>query len=318
MIKNIFFFIFFSTSLFISTDIFAEEGEIQKPAYYKVTAAELNVRSEPSKNGEVLTTVKNGQILYVSHFVGKWGEINLGWISGKYLEFVSSVSDNHQNNSTSSSKYYQEHSSYNESGSGRVAAMLPNSTNIPPENNVIHASADNDVGGRLTIAVIVGILAIYIVMLLVGMAEKVVVYFDEADLVISLMPWIILVVAMILALIYQPDENTPDSQKMREVQGYVWAVALPLAAIFALWSIWLSIKYNHSFLVGLPYGIFKLISVLLGVLLLLNQIAIMKDEKTKRNQFFFAVIVSGVFIWLGKKLINGKKVYRNHGWTLPK
>jgi len=71
--------------------------------------------------------------------------------------------------------------------------------------------------------------------------------------------------------------------------------------------------------IGLPYGIFKLISVLIliGVLVLISQIATMKSDKTKRNQFYFAVMVFGVFIWLGKKLINGKKVYRAKGWQLP-
>jgi hypothetical protein len=44
----------------------------------------------------------------------------------------------------------------------------------------------------------------------------------------------------------------------------------------------------------------------------------MKDEKTKRKDFWFAILVFGAFWWLGKKLINGKKVYREKGWSLPK
>ncbi len=318
MIKKIFFIIFVGLSIFISTNLYAKEEQVRYPGYYKVTAIELNTRSKPSKSGTILSTVKNGQIFYVSRFVGKWGEISLGWVSGTYLEFVSGIQNMDQDISTINENKYPKHSNYNEPEPSRVSNALPNSTNVSSGNNVISTTVSNDVVGRFPMAIVVGILAIYIVMLLVGMAEKVVVYFDEADLVISLMPWLILLVAIVLVLIYQPDENTPDPKKIREIQGYIWMAALSLATIFSLWSIWLSIKYNRSFLLGLPYGIFKLISILIGVLVLISQIATMKDEKTKRNQFFFAVIVSGVFIWLGKKLINGKKVYRNHGWTLPK
>ncbi len=312
MTKEIFFIIFFGVFIFIPTSIFSEDGKIQRLGYYKVTAAELNARSEPSKSGIVLTTVNNGQILYIYRFIGKWGESNDGWISGRYLEFVSSESDQDQGNSV---HYEQQGQISNKHiGTNNEAAALSSTTNTSYNSSATYESI---FGGRLPITLIVGISAIYVVMLLVGMAEKVVVYFDEADLVISLMPWFILFVAMVLALIYQPSEDTPDPQRLREIQEYIWTVALPLSAIFSLWSIWLSIRYNHSFLVGLPYGIFKLISVLIGVLVLASQIATMKDEKTKRNQFFFAAMVFGAFIWLGKKLINGKKVYKDKGWTLP-
>ncbi len=174
-----------------------------------------------------------------------------------------------------------------------------------------------DLQARFAITLIVTIVAIYFVMLMIGMAEKVVVYFDEADLVISLMPWFVLLIALILTGVYQYSEDALDPQKMRRIQEYIWMEALPLVAMFVSWSIWLSIKYNHSFLIGLPYGIFKLVSVLIGVLVLISQISTMKSDRTKRNQFYFSVMVFGVFIWLGKKLINGKKVYRAKGWKLP-
>ncbi len=69
---------------------------------------------------------------------------------------------------------------------------------------------------------------------------------------------------------------------------------------------------------GFIVGIFKLVSVLLGVLILISQVFVMKDEKTKRKDFWFAILVFGAFWWLGKRLINGKRVYRDKGWDLPK
>lgn len=299
-----------------STVMVAQEhpNNMNQEGLYEVTSIGLNVRSKPQKSSVVLGALKEGERVWVYRFNGKWGETNAGWVSGKYLEFVSSAPGQDQGNSAPHEQQRQIINNHIETNRDAISVTTSASHN----NDASYESIINDFGGRLPIALIVGISAIYIVMLLLGMAEKVVVYFDEADLVISLMPWFILFIAIVLALIYQPNEDTPDPQRLREIQEYIWAVALPMTAIFSLWSIWLSIKYNHSLLIGLPYGFFKLISVLIGVLVLTSQIATMKDDKTKRNQFFFAAMIFGVFIWLGKKLINGKKVYRNHGWTLPK
>lgn len=88
MIKKIFFIIFLGILVFLSTSVTAEEGQA---GYYRVTAVELNVRSDPDRNGRIITTVKVGQTLFVSYFEGKWGKIDLGWVSGKYLKRVDQI-----------------------------------------------------------------------------------------------------------------------------------------------------------------------------------------------------------------------------------
>jgi len=59
-----------------------------RAGYYKVTTHELNVRSKSGKHGHILGTVKNGKIIYIESFNGKWGKSSRGWISGKYLKKV--------------------------------------------------------------------------------------------------------------------------------------------------------------------------------------------------------------------------------------
>lgn len=191
----------------------------------------------------------------------------------------------------------------------------PNSNNMTVSGKT--SPVKSDMTGEIATSIIVVMIAIYLIMLMVGMAGKVVVYYDEADLVISLMPWFILFVTVILAGIYQPTEQDLDPEKMLQIQRYVWYGGGILSILFSLWSILLSIKYNKSIVLGLLYGIFKLLSGLIGVLVLISQVFTMKDEKTKRKDFWFAILVFGAFWWLGKKLINGKKVYREKGWSLP-
>jgi len=160
------------------------------------------------------------------------------------------------------------------------------------------------------------LVAVYIVMLLVGMSGKVVVYYDEADLVISLLAWFALFVTAMIAGAYQPTEQDSNPEQLLQIQKIVWYIGSTLAVGFSMWSIWLSIKYNRSIFIGVLYGFFKLFSGLIGILVLISQVFTMKDEKTKRNEFWFAVLVFGAFWWLGKKLINGEKVYKNKGWDL--
>lgn len=199
MIKKIFFIIFLGVLVFLSTNATAEEGQA---GYYRVTAVELNVRSDPDRNGRIITTVKAGEILFVSYFEGKWGRIDLGWVSGRHLRLVSDDLDEYRNNTTLVENQYYEKS---------------NNSNPKINSSIVHnnsarsnAAVDVSLQDRFVMTVIVAIVAIYFVMLLIGMAEKVVVYFDEADLVISLMPWFILLIALILAGVYQYGENTPD------------------------------------------------------------------------------------------------------------
>ena len=171
---------------------------------------------------------------------------------------------------------------------------------------------------EVQITILISILSAYIIILLFGAAHKIVIYFDPGDLVISLMPWFTLILTIVFMQVYQPEGTNIDFNALSAIQTYILYFGTAISFIFLVWTIILSIKYNRSFLMGLIVGIFKLVSVLLGVLILISQVSIMKDEKTKRKDFWFAILVFGAFWWLGKRLINGKIVYRDKGWELPK
>jgi len=268
----------------------------QCKSIYKVEAIRLNIRDRASSNSNIVGVLNNGDTICAHAKSGNWVQINRGWVSIKYLKEI------HQG-----SPYYS--TSLGETVSYQQVVSADNNTSEPAKSNMT---------GEVITSLFVLMMAIYVVMLLVGMAGKVVVYYDEADLLISLMPWLILFVTVIIVGIYQPTEQDMDPEKMLQIQKIVWYVGGVLSTGFAVWAMQLSIKYNKSILIGLIFGIFKLLSGLIGVLVLISQIFTMKDEKTKRKDFWFAILVFGSFWWLGKKLINGKKVYREKGWVLPK
>lgn len=166
------------------------------------------------------------------------------------------------------------------------------------------------------IAISISILSVYIIILLFGLGHKIVIYFDSGDLVISLMPWFSIFLAFIFIEVYQPRGRSLDFNALSDIQTYIMYAGIAISFIFSIWTIMMSITYNRSFLLGIVVGIFKIISVLLGVLILISQIFVMKDKKSTRNNFYFAALVFGVFIWLGRRLINGKRVYLDRGWKL--
>ena len=264
----------------------------------KVTAVQLNVRSAPSISGNIIGRLSKGDDVCAYEQQGKWVRIEQGWISAKYLMHIyQALPQNSVSGATVSSP--TTHYSYRQDIN---------------ETTVVKSGLNEEIA----ISILVLIAAIYVVMLLFGMAGKVVVYYDEADLVISLLPWFTLFVTILLAGIYQPTEYDLEPEKMLLIQRIIWYIGASLAASFSIWAIWLSIKYNRNVPLGIAYGIFKLLSGLIGVLVLISQVFTMKDEKTKRKDFWFAILVFGSFWWLGKKLINGKKVYKNKGWSLQK
>ncbi len=53
---------------------------------YEVTTAELNIRDNPSKESNIVGTVKRGDRINVYEFYGKWAHTKYGWISEKYLK----------------------------------------------------------------------------------------------------------------------------------------------------------------------------------------------------------------------------------------
>ena len=73
--------------------------DIRMPGLYEVTAKKLNIRNKPKKTSNILGTVKHGERVNIYEFIAKWGRSDQGWISGKYLKYISDF-DTRMNNRT--------------------------------------------------------------------------------------------------------------------------------------------------------------------------------------------------------------------------
>ena len=74
-------------------------------------------------------------------------------------------------------------------------------------------------------------------------------------------------------------------------------------------------KHNGLFL-GFFVGIFKILTSFLGSLVLCLQVGHFFSNSSNLRDRLLAIFVFGIFLWLGKRLINGKKVYINRGEPL--
>lgn len=167
---------------------------------------------------------------------------------------------------------------------------------------------------QTTIMVIM--LFLFFMLLIAGATDKVVVYFDVTDLVVSFMPWGSILLGIILIHIYQHGGKV-DYKDLTTMQTIVLYSSLFASVAFFVWSIKLSVVHNKSIITGLVVGLFKMLSALLGVMVLAGQVVEFINSRMNRRDIFFTVLVFGVFIWLGKKLINGKRVYLERGWSFP-
>lgn len=161
----------------------------------------------------------------------------------------------------------------------------------------------------LVLLIIVGFVAI----LIAGATNRVVIYFNTMDFIVSLAPWLTLLVTYFLFDIYAKESVTEPSgiQNIIKYSGFI------VAAIFIVASMRISVFYNKSVGIGIIVGLFKLISALLGTVVVAAQISKLFDNKTSLKGAIFAMMVISVFLWIGKKLINGEQVYIEKGWALP-
>lgn len=166
-----------------------------------------------------------------------------------------------------------------------------------------------DLQTTLVILVLVG----FIALLIVGATNKVVIYFNMADFLMSFAPWGTLLVTYILISIYQKEGTTTLSG----TQTFIKYAGGLVAALFFIASIRLSIIFNKSTGIGIIVGLFKVITALLGTVVIASQIAkIFSKESTLKDAVAAAMVIS-FFVWIGKKLINGEQVYIAKGWALP-
>ena len=160
--------------------------------------------------------------------------------------------------------------------------------------------------------------ASFVTMIILGATKKVVIYYNFKDFFVSLVPFLALILALVLILIYSPDsaQKVPEG-KLSTAQNIVLVICMGIALISIVYSFILSVRYNRNIAIGLIVGVFKVLIAILGFLLIASEVASFFDEKTSFKRTLLSAVYIAAFLWIGKLLINGPEVYYKKGWSLP-
>jgi uncharacterized protein (DUF2062 family) len=155
---------------------------------------------------------------------------------------------------------------------------------------------------------------VFIGAILAGMTNKVVVYFDFNDFFVSLMTVGIWVIAFIALTILEKEGQTAQLNTMQ--MGTIGLSAL-ISVVCGITSVKSAIYYNRSMVLGLIIGIVKILTAIVGVVIILGQFQKLFEDDSSSKDVIVAMFLLGLFSWIGNRLINGEKVYEKQGWELP-
>ncbi len=158
----------------------------------------------------------------------------------------------------------------------------------------------------------------FLLLLALGLTNRVVIFYDGWDAFWAVVPLISVVVSVIIVI-----SITPDTAHGAPQVGHTLLPTLVLAAggfgalIGGIMTLYNAVKYNRNLPLGLLIGVCKLVISMLLITLSLNYLLNMNDKRT-RNRNLFTFLVLGGIAWLWLKLVNGERVYERKGWTTPK
>jgi len=156
-------------------------------------------------------------------------------------------------------------------------------------------------------------LVAFVVMLFTAASDKVVVYFDLKDLLLTMSPWVMAILTFILLHLFQ-HEGELNMAYLSGMQKFVHKAGVVSTIAISLYSIRKAQIYNKSFFVGFMVGVFRLVSSLIAFVVLLEQVYTLFHSKTTYREATIATMTIGIFVWMGNKLINGDRVYIKNGW----
>lgn len=159
---------------------------------------------------------------------------------------------------------------------------------------------------KISLIVVVGC---FIVLIILGMTNRVVIFFNWTDFYVTLGIFLSLVIGLLISGIVFDDDPM-----MQDITIYT---SIASATVFGIATIYFSIKHNKNIILGLIIGILKvLISVFSALILFAKILEVTNSDKSLSDKFSAAVVIAGI-IWFLHAMINGEEVYERRGWDFP-
>lgn len=155
-------------------------------------------------------------------------------------------------------------------------------------------------------------------LLIAGAQNKVVIYYDWKEMLMSFLSPVLLGVALLL---FKSEPFRTDL-----FNGLVYWIVSPAALLGGMGCAVLSfnsaIKHNRNFRLGLFVGLFKIGYAFLVVFLTMKHFGRILDHRAGLKETAPAALIVGLLVWISRAMINGPEVYERKGWarlepTLP-
>jgi len=164
-----------------------------------------------------------------------------------------------------------------------------------------------------------GIIIGTLIIIIAGVRDRVVIYFDKKDFWISFLPWVIFFMGLYIITPVAPDGTHTPIDLADPAKNKV----IPLDIIYAVITLCMieisrrSIYYNRSFFLGLCIAPFKVGFSIFAVIGSIGSLGGALNSSSTFNRRALALALFAILHTLWEEFINGRDVYKQKGWVLP-
>jgi len=149
-----------------------------------------------------------------------------------------------------------------------------------------------------------GIFFSFSAILIAGLTNRVVVFYDTTDFMWTLSPFFALLVGGMIASTLVPENGELTGTAMP-----TWAIAI-IVALYGSYMIFAASIRHNGMALGLIIGCFKIISSVLAAVISLGALSkVFEKSDISAGKRMLALALFGLLAWMMTRLINGQAVY---------
>jgi hypothetical protein len=155
----------------------------------------------------------------------------------------------------------------------------------------------------------IGALIAFLILLVLGMTNRVVIFQDGADFGWSLMTLITPLATFMILGMMAPENAPPDYDHWAETYGKVVIIVGGLVTLFSVVRMFVYSIASNGLLLGLVIGVFKLVASMISIVFAIGFInKLFDDDRKSYGAWALLMLVGAAFVWVLTKLINGDDV----------